>query len=188
MASRPFSAKLQFDTTVISMQVTPYEPRPDDTDPCASFNESDCPFVTNLVLDAEAFCTSFEYGSKTKFMTRVSWPASFPVDPDFIVHEESISGSSKVGLSLRARNRGRRNPYVAPSESTGEPKPVPFIMTVERLLLGSVPGSMLPLIGVLAAGAAAMVWFANVVLMPSLLTLAAKAEEEARLEVESKKQ
>ncbi|KAG8904522.1 hypothetical protein FRC01_008691 [Tulasnella sp. 417] len=169
------------------MHVDPFEPGSGDTDPCASLNEPDCPFRTNLVLDAEAFCASFGYDSTTKFMARVSWPASFPVDPDIVIHQQPMNGQSSVGLALRARNRGRQNPYVAPPTLTGQPIPAPFIMTVERLLLGALPGSMLPLVAFLVVGVAVLVWFANVTLLPSLFMLAAKAEEEARLEIESKK-
>ncbi|KAG8995824.1 hypothetical protein FRB90_000086 [Tulasnella sp. 427] len=167
------------DITVLSVKVEAYSPTVDGSEPCANYPASRCPHEARVILKTNALCVPHGFDLKPKFMTRVSWPASFPVDADFIVNKEFNTpldtGESGVNLGFRARSRGQPNPYVATTGVTD----VPFIVTIERLLFGTIPGSILPLIGFILAGAVTVGSFANQIVFPGILELARQAEEES---------
>ncbi|RDX50565.1 hypothetical protein OH76DRAFT_1455413 [Lentinus brumalis] len=146
---------------LVSMQPAPVDtPITNVCEPITAASPGKCPHEqwVSLGLDHPAWV------SYLKFTLRVSWPASHPADfyidtytPEALarlVHGDRASdyvqpagqGTRRMFARIRVVSGGVLTPGVSHNATL---QPVPFIVTVEPLLFGVLPGSVIPTVACL---------------------------------------
>ncbi|KAL1745800.1 hypothetical protein HDZ31DRAFT_62777 [Schizophyllum fasciatum] len=117
-------------------------------------------FNTSLATDSEVWvelrADSAPWSAYERFTARISSPASAPAnfylqifDPDTSTTDEQAPLRKKLAR-IRARHVGVSSPLTTGAPNR-PPVPVRFVITLEPLLLGVLPQSVLPFLGLAAA-------------------------------------